>query len=65
MYRWQTKVTADQEIVGIIKTTASTYPALLDRFLSLHPYQVPELIALPIAAVSSSYLSWVTAEVSG
>jgi periplasmic divalent cation tolerance protein len=61
VYHWQGKVESSQEVLAIIKTTAERYPELEKRLQELHPYDVPEIIALPAAAVAESYLAWVTA----
>jgi periplasmic divalent cation tolerance protein len=65
IYRWQGAISDDPEALAIIKTTADRYPALAARIAELHPYQVPEILALPIAAGHLPYLAWLTGEVSG
>ena len=59
IYRWQGKVCRDAEILLLIKTHRTRLPALNRRVKSLHPYSVPEIIALPILGGSAPYLSWV------
>ena len=61
IYRWQGNVETSQEVLAVIKTTADRYPELEKRLRELHPYEVPEIVALPAAAVAESYLAWVTA----
>ena len=61
IYRWQGKMETSQEVLAVIKTTAARYPALEKRLKELHPYEVPEIVALPASAVAESYLAWVTA----
>lgn len=63
VYRWQGKLENASEVPLQIKTTAAAYPALQARLLQLHPYEVPEIIALPLAAGLPAYLTWVAAEV--
>lgn len=63
VYRWQGKLENASEVPLQIKTTAVAYPALQARLLQLHPYEVPEIIALPLAAGLPAYLTWVAAEV--
>lgn len=63
-YRWQGRVHDDAETLLVIKTTAAAYPALERRVRELHPYEVPELIALPIVRGSEAYLSWLDASVT-
>lgn len=61
-YRWQGQVMEEAEILLLIKTTPARYPALAARVLELHPYSVPELIALPIDRGLPDYLAWVLSE---
>ena len=58
-YRWQEAVHTDTEELLLIKTTAARLPALERRVLELHPYEVPELIAVPVADGHAAYLDWV------
>lgn len=58
IYRWQGKLERAEECVLLIKARASDYPALEQRLLELHPYQVPELLALPVLAGNPAYLAW-------
>lgn len=58
-YRWQGAVTSDSEVLLLIKTTATRLPALRVRLLALHPYELPELIAVPVTSGHEAYLQWV------
>ncbi len=60
IYRWQGTIQRDQEVLLLIKTTAERLPALTATLRGLHPYEVPEIIALPIAEGLPDYLNWVT-----
>ena len=60
-YRWQGKVHTDEEVLLVIKTTAARFQALRDRLPALHPYELPELVALPAADGHLPYLDWVRA----
>lgn len=62
MYRWQGKVERDPEELLIVKTRRALVPAVAARVKTLHPYQVPEVIALPIVDGIPDYLEWVGAE---
>jgi periplasmic divalent cation tolerance protein len=62
IYRWEGKVEDEAEALLLLKTTRARFEALRDRVLALHPYQVPEVIALPVEAGSASYLDWIAAE---
>lgn len=62
VYRWQGAIEEAGEVPVLIKTTAARYPELEAAVRRLHPYQVPELIALPITAGLPAYLRWVAEE---
>ncbi|MDE2439584.1 MAG: divalent-cation tolerance protein CutA [Betaproteobacteria bacterium] len=62
IYRWQGGVESATEIPLLIKATTRNYPALEARIKALHPYDVPEIIALPIACGLPAYLNWVATE---
>lgn len=62
IYRWEGKVQEDVEALLVLKTTRGRFEALRERVLSLHPYDVPEVIALPVEAGSAPYLAWLAAE---
>jgi periplasmic divalent cation tolerance protein len=64
IYRWEGKVQDDAEALLVLKTTRERFEALRERVLALHPYEVPEVIALPIEAGSAPYLAWIAAETS-
>lgn len=63
IYRWEGKVHDEAEALAVIKTTRAAYPALEAVLLEAHPYDTPEVLALPVAAGSEAYLSWVAAGV--
>jgi periplasmic divalent cation tolerance protein len=65
IYRWEGKVQDDAEALLVLKTTRARFELLRERVLSLHPYQVPEVIALPVEAGSAPYLAWIAAETAG
>jgi len=62
IYRWQGAVESAVEVPLLIKTTAAAYPALEAAIRERHPYDVPEIIALPITAGLPAYLNWLVAE---
>jgi periplasmic divalent cation tolerance protein len=62
IYRWEGKVQEDEEALLVLKTTRARFDALRARVLALHPYDVPEVIALPVEAGSAAYLQWIAAE---
>jgi len=59
IYKWQGKLCDEPEVLCLMKTRLDLFPALRERIAALHPYQVPEIIALPLAAGSAPYLEWV------
>ena len=61
-YWWQGAVTEEEEVVVLMKTTAERWPELAAALPGLHPYEVPELIALPVVDGHPPYLEWVRAE---
>lgn len=63
-YRWQGEVHTGSEELLLIKTTASRLEALKARLLTLHPYDLPELITLPAELGHTAYLDWVRANVA-
>jgi len=62
IYRWQGGVESATEIPLLIKSTAASYPALEALIQGCHPYDVPEIIALPVTQGLPAYLNWVAAE---
>ena len=62
IYRWQGAVESASEIPLLIKTTATNYAALEAAIREQHPYDIPEIIALPITQGLPAYLNWVATE---
>lgn len=63
-YRWEGRIHDDAEVLLVIKTTREGFDALRERLVELHPYEVPEFIALDIADGLPAYLDWLHAETS-
>jgi periplasmic divalent cation tolerance protein len=61
-YRWQGEIESAQEIPLLIKTTTERYPALEAAIRASHPYELPEIIAVPITHGLPEYLTWVATE---
>ena len=59
-YTWSEKINHDQEWQLLIKTRLNLFEQLANQIKLIHSYDVPEIIALPILAGSSSYLKWIT-----
>jgi periplasmic divalent cation tolerance protein len=60
VYRWQGAVETAAELLLIIKTNAAVYPRLQDRLRTLHPYELPEIIAVSPAGGLPDYFAWIT-----
>ncbi len=61
--RWEGKLERSAEVLAIIKTTSAAWPGLEVRLRQLHPYQVPEIVAVSREKVSAVYLRWLTESV--
>ena len=61
LYCWEGKVQDEAEALLLLKTSRRRFPALKARVLALHPYQVPEVLALPVEAGHAAYLGWIAA----
>ena len=59
IYRWKGETSDDTECLMVVKTIAGNFEALEKRVKSLHSYEVPEIIAIPIVKGSEAYLNWV------
>jgi periplasmic divalent cation tolerance protein len=62
IYWWKGKVEEAGEWLLMMKTRQELFPALEKEIKAVHPYEVPEIIALPIVAGSAAYLQWIEAE---
>lgn len=59
VYEWQGGIEKEQEVLLLIKSRSDRLPALETRLLELHPYELPELIVVPLVGGSAPYLSWI------
>lgn len=64
-YRWQGRACCDEEMLLIIKTTADRAAAARVRLAELHPYDVPEIVELPVVGGHPPYLRWIEESVGG
>ncbi len=64
LFWWQGKVDQAREILLLIKTPRTRVPQLRQAIISLHPYEVPEIIALPVVEGHPPYLKWVISSAS-
>ena len=58
VYEWQGRIEKEQELVLLIKSRSDRLPVLERRLLELHPYELPELIVVPVMGGYAPYLSW-------
>lgn len=65
LYRWKGEVQRDDEVLVLMKTTATVYPRLEAFLAEAHPYDVPEILSMPVSAGFAPYVSWIREEVSG
>jgi periplasmic divalent cation tolerance protein len=59
IYSWKGEIQDDGEVLLLVKTRESLFGALRERLASLHPYDVPEIVALQAASCHGPYLDWV------
>ena len=64
LYRWQGKIADEKEILLLLKTRSARVEALQEAFGELHPYKVPELLAMSVDTGLEKYLEWINAETS-
>ena len=62
LYRWKGKLADETEVLVLLKTRSARIEALEMAFDELHPYKVPELLAIPVTAGNAKYLGWIGAE---
>ena len=58
VYRWKGKIEDATELLLVIKSTVARFPAIRERLRDLHPYELPEIIAVPIVDGLPEYLAW-------
>ena len=59
IYRWKGNIENDEELLLLIKTSQGTYESLEQRIRALHPYELPEIIAVSIQAGQKDYIKWI------
>ncbi len=65
IFRWEGRVSSETEVLAVFKTSAERFAELERELLVRHPYDVPEVLALPVGEGSEVYLKWVRAETRG
>ncbi|HEX4986703.1 MAG TPA: divalent-cation tolerance protein CutA [Burkholderiales bacterium] len=64
IYRWQGRIETTAEVPLLIKAAARAYPALEEAIRRHHPYELPEIVSLPVGAALPGYADWVVAQTS-
>ena len=64
VYRWQGNIERQSEVLLIAKTTRSRFLELEREVRALHSYETPEIVALPVTAISAPYFEWLSASVT-
>jgi len=64
IYRWEGKVESADEALAIFKLNANRYPEFEQKIRSMHPYEVPEIVAFPVSKGLPAYLEWVATSCS-
>ncbi len=62
IYRWENRVADEHEVMVTLKTRSACLDALNQAFEELHPYKLPELLVIPVAAGLPKYLEWIAGE---
>jgi periplasmic divalent cation tolerance protein len=62
VYRWEGKIRMATEVPLLIKTSSSAYPHLEEKIRANHPYELPEIVRVPVGGGLPAYLDWVAAE---
>jgi periplasmic divalent cation tolerance protein len=64
-YRWEDQINHELEVQLIIKTQSHLFPDLTAKLTAIHPYDIPEIIAIPIVAGAPPYLNWIRHSTKG
>ena len=64
IYQWHGKIESTEEVLAIFKLESSRYPEFEEKIRSMHPYEVPEIIAFPVSKGFPAYLEWVASSCS-
>lgn len=65
IYRWEGRTEESEECLMIAKTSTAGFERLRDRVVDLHPYELPEIVAVPVTDGLPEYLDWVTESTAG
>jgi len=64
LYRWEGKLNRDDELILMIKTVKENFDKICLTVISIHPYDMPEIIAIPIVSGATQYMEWIKNETS-
>ena len=64
IYKWQGKMEDESEVLMIVKTSSDKFSALESKVREMHPYDVPEIVSVPITQGSDPYIEWLSNAVS-
>jgi periplasmic divalent cation tolerance protein len=64
VYRWEGRIERESEAMLVVKTSDAALGRLVARLAEIHPYAVPEIVAIDVARVNAKYLEWVDSETS-
>jgi periplasmic divalent cation tolerance protein len=64
LFRWQGRIDSSKEVLLVLKTKKTLFKKVMIKVKSLHSYQTPEIIALPVVEGSEDYLDWISSSVS-
>ena len=62
IYRWERRIADEREVMVLLKTRSACLDSLEQAFAELHPYKLPELLVIPVAAGLPKYLGWIADE---
>lgn len=62
IYRWESRIADEREVLILLKTRSACLAALEQSFETLHPYKLPELLVLPVSGGNERYIQWINAE---
>lgn len=65
VYRWQGEIESAEEVPLLVKTRASLYPQVEQTIRAHHPFELPEIVSVPVSAGWPAYLRWVADETAG
>lgn len=65
IYTWEGRICAEAEVLGIFKVALERIDALKEALIEAHPYEVPEVVGVPVTAGSAPYLDWVQRQSGG